>query len=178
MSGLYLLAIAVAWLAVALAVAYASTLPIKAASLRALVALILVGVLLPLPLIDEFFGKRQFEQLCRDNATIKVDRARAVGKTVYLVPRPATDAEGTWVRIVIQPYVFVDTDAGEAVVSYNELTAVGGRLVQTFGFSEGKVPLLFRGSCAPPNRPGSVQDFEPYGIKYIEPPFTKNGDKK
>ena len=50
---------------------------------------------------------------------------------------------------MIQPWRFVDAQTGETVVSYNRLGAVGGRLVQTFGFSEGKVPLLFNGTCVP-----------------------------
>lgn len=176
MSGLYLLLIGALWLGIAITLVSWLTSRIKNAPLRLLVVLVAVAVLLPLPLIDEFVGKRQFEQLCRDNATIKVDRAKAVGKTVYLSPRPAADVKGAWVRIVIQPYVYVDAATGETVVSYNELTAVGGRLVQTFGFSEGKVPLLFRGSCAPPNRPASDETFEPLGIKHIQKP--KNGEKK
>jgi hypothetical protein len=149
MSGLYLLAIGAAWLVIVLALARALTLRIKTASLRSIVTLLVVGVLLPLPLIDEFLGKRQFEQLCKDNAAIQVDRKTAVGKTVYYVPQPSVEVSGTWVRIVMKPQRFVDATTGEVVVSYNELEAVGGRLVQTFGISEGRVPLTFTGSCGP-----------------------------
>lgn len=149
MSGLYLLAIAAAWLAIVLVLVRVLTSRIKTTGVRAIVAVLAVGLLLPLPLIDEILGKRQFEQLCRDNATIQVDRKTAVGKTVYYVLQPAVDLPGTWVRIVVNPYRYVDAATGEPVVAYNVLTAVGGRLVQAFGFSEGKVPLTFAGSCGP-----------------------------
>ena len=176
MLGLYLLLIGAVWLAITITLAMSLTSRIKSAPLRLLVALVLVAVLLSLPLVDEIVGKHQFEQLCRENATIQVDRAKAVGKTVYLAQRPPVEARGTWVRIVIQPYVFLDAATGEPVVTYNILTAVGGRFIPSL--SEGRMPLLFKGSCAPPNPPGSVQDFESYGIKYIERPTVRNGEKK
>lgn len=178
MSGLYLLVIAALWLALVSALSYVLTSHVKKMTLRAVLALLLIGVLLPLPLVDEFFGKRQFEQLCKDNAAIQVDRNTAVGRTVYFVPQPAVEVPGTWVRIVMKPQRFVDAATGETVVTYNELMADGGRLVQAFGFSEGRVPLTFRSSCVPANRPASVQTFEPLGIKYVEPPAKKNGEQK
>lgn len=149
MSGLYLLLIAVAWLAVVLTLAYASTLRIKTASLRAMAALILASVLLPLPLIDEILGERQFEKLCRENATIQVDRKKAVGKTVYFVPQPPIEIPGAWVRIVVKPQRYVDSTTGTTVISFNTLLAEGGQFVQKFRISEGRVPLMFRGSCGP-----------------------------
>jgi hypothetical protein len=178
MSGLYLLAIAAVWLAFVAALSYALTSRIKAASLRVVVALLVAAVLLPLPLIDEILGRRQFEQLCKDNSTIQVDRKTAVGKTVYYVPQPAAEVPGAWVRIVVKPQRFVDAATGEPVVTYNELMADGGRLVQVFGISEGKVPLTFRSTCVPPNRPASVQTFKPLGINYVEPPSRNNGEQK
>ena len=153
MSVLYLMLIALAWFALLSMLAYRITSRVKDAALRVLVAIVLIAVMLPLPLVDEIVGKRQFEQLCRDNATIKVDRVTAVGKTVYFVPQPRVDAAGTWVRIVVQPSRYVDATTGETVATYNRLVAVGGRLVQMFGFSEGKVPLLFSGTCGPTENP-------------------------
>ena len=148
MSGLYLLFVAAVWLALIVAAAYATTSRIKDSVLRVVVMLPLIGLLLPLPLVDEFVGKRQFERLCKDNSTIQVDRAAAVGKTVYFVPQPAVDVKRTWVRVVLRPHEFVDVVTGESVISYNELMASGGRLSRALGISEGAVPLTFIGNCA------------------------------
>lgn len=140
--------------------------------------MVIFAALLPLPLIDEIVGGRQFEQLCKDNSTIQVDRATAAGKTVYYAPQPSVEIKGTWVRVVLKPQWFVDATTGKTVVSYNELIAVGGRFIQTLGISEGGMPLTFRGTCVPSNRPGSIETFKPFGINYIEPPATKIGEKK
>ena len=162
MSGLYLLLIALIWLALVLLLAYKLTSRIKNTILRAVLALLLIGVLLPLPLVDEFVGERQFEQLCTDNATIQVDRATAVGKTVYFVPQPPSEVEGTWVRIVLLAQRYVDSVTGDAVVSFNTLTAEGGVLVHTFGLSEGRAPLTFTGTCGPRENPRDL--FNSLGI--------------
>ena len=179
MTGLYALFVAAVWFALVAGISYALTSRIKNVPLRFVVALVIFGLLLPLPLADEFAGKRQFEQLCKDNATIQVDRAAAVGKTVYLAKTTDVEIKGTWVRIVMKQWRYVDANTGEPVVSYNTLDALGGRLVQTFGFSEGRVPLTFANYyCAPKDRPASFQAFEALGIKYIEPPILNNGELK
>ncbi len=149
MSGLFLLFLALVWLAFLLLLAYKLTLRIVNPTLRAVTGLLLIGVLLPLPLVDEFMGKRQFEQLCRDNATIQVERAMAVGKTVYFDQQPDVEINNGWIRIVQRPVRYVDSTTGEVVISFSTLTAVGGRLVQLLGTSEGRVPLTFVGSCGP-----------------------------
>lgn len=162
MSGLYLLLLALIWLAFILSLTYKVVSRVKNTILRAVLALLLMGVLLPLPLVDEFVGERQFEQLCRDNATIQVDRATAAGKTVYFVSQPASEVEGPWVRVVLMAQRYVDSVTGDAVVSFNTLTAEGGVLVRTFGLSEGRAPLTFTGTCGPRENPRDL--FNALGI--------------
>lgn len=178
MTGIYLLFVVVVWLAVVIWLTRIITNKLPATWWRNPVGMLVFVVLLPLPLIDEIVGGRQFERLCKENSMIQVDRATAVGKTVYFVPQPDVEIEGTWVRVVLQPKRFVDATTGEVVVSYNELIAVGGWLIRSLGISEGGMPLTFRGTCVPVNRPGSIQTFKPFGINYIEPPITKNGEIK
>lgn len=179
MTGLFALFVAAIWFVLAAGMAYGLASRIKNVPLRLVVAPVIFGMLLPLPLVDEFAGKRQFEQLCKDNATIQVDRAMAVGKTVYLEKTTDVEIRDTWVRIVMKQWRYVDVNTGEPVVSYNTLEALGGRLVQSFGFSEGRVPLTFANYyCGPKDRPASFQAFEALGIKYIEPPNLKNGELK
>lgn len=129
-------------------------------------------VLLILPVIDEIVGGWQFKRLCEANADIQVDKEAAIGKTVYYQSQASIEIKGTWVHIVLQPWRFVDSITGEQIISYNTLLAGGGLFFKNF--SQGGVPLLFNGTCVPKNRPGSVETFKAFGIKYIEPPVNKN----
>lgn len=178
MIGLYLLLVIAAWIGIAVLFSRWLTSRIRFNVARWFATLIAFGVLLPLPLIDEIVGRQQFEQLCKENAEIKIDRATAAGRTVYLDVQQQLDVPGTWVRVVMQPMRFVDVATREPIVSYNELRASGGVLVHLFGFSEARAPLLFRGSCVPRDRPASIDTFKPYGITYVEPPKTSIGQKK
>lgn len=168
MSGLYLLLVATVWLALIVATAYAITSRIRDAISRVVAMLALTGLLLPLPLVDELVGKRQFEQLCKDNSTIHLNRATAVGKTVYFVPQLSVDVKGTWVRVVLRPHKFVDVVTGETVVSYNELMASGGRLSRALGISEGGVPLTFIGGCALDENPRAL--FKSLNVSVLDRP--------
>ena len=130
-----------------------------------------IFVLLALSLVvDELVGEKQFEQLCKENSEVKVNRETAAGKTVYLAQMPDEEIKGTWVGVVLKPWRFVDATTGEVVVSYNTLTARSGWFMRRIGLAEGGMPLLFRGYCAPPNQPASAQTFREFGINYIEPP--------
>ncbi len=176
MTGLLLLGIAVIWLVVALVISIVvfRILPKPKRLWRIPFALILFFVLIPLPLIDEIVGKRQFERLCKDNSTIQVDRAKAAGRTVYLAQTSDVDIKGTWVRIVLQPRRFVDATTGEIVVSFNDLIAVGGRFIQMLGISEGSVPLTFKGWCQPGDRNTLENLFKELKITLIRRPLKKD----
>ncbi|WP_301100280.1 hypothetical protein [Propionivibrio sp.] len=173
MTGIYLLFVALIWLALVVWLSKVSTRKLSGTGWRIPVGLLMAAVLFPLPLIDEIIGGRQFEQLCKENSMIQVDRATAVGKTVYLLQIPDVEIKDTWVRVVLKPWRFVDATTGELVLSYNSLMAAGGRFIRTLGISEGGVPLIFHGSCEPRNSPASAQTFKDFEINYIEPPIKK-----
>ena len=145
----FLLFLAAIWIVVAFWIAWIVTRILPASGWRALVGALLFVVLVPLPLADEIFGKAQFERLCEENATIHVDRARAAGRTVYLADLPDTQAPGTWLRITVTPWHFLDSKSNELVISYNVLWSAGGHFIRALGLTEGGVPLTFRGYCQP-----------------------------
>lgn len=149
MTGIYLLFVAAIWLAFVIWLSKIITQKLPVATWRIPVAMVIVAALLPLPLIDEIVGGRQFKRLCKENSTIQVDRATAVGKTVLYVPQPSVEIKGTWVRVVLQPWSYFDATTGVLVFSYSTLEAAGGRFIQTLGISEGRRPLTFYGSCGP-----------------------------
>jgi hypothetical protein len=149
MTGLFLLAIVGIWFYITIKIIRFITGNLPEIWWRPVVGVGLFVLILPLPLVDEIVGGRQFEQLCKENSTIHVDRVSAAGKTVYLAELPDTQIDGAWVPIRKQPWTFVDVTTGETIISYNIFYATGGRLIRTLGISEGNVPLTFKGSCAP-----------------------------
>ncbi|MBE7418531.1 MAG: hypothetical protein HS128_12440 [Ideonella sp.] len=171
------LLLVLAWAAFSLLFAYNVARFPKRIWLRGLVGLIAFGILMPFPVIDEILAKPQFERLCRENAEIKIDRASAVGRTVYFEAQPHVELPGTWVQVTRRPMRYVDATTGELVLSYNVLEASGGVLVHLLG-APGKVPLLFRYTCMPKDPPAGAQAFKALGINYVEPPKNRRGEKK
>ena len=142
------------------------------------VGLLVFAVLLPLPLTDEIVGGRQFEQLCRENSTIQVDREKARGRTVYYAKTTDIEIEGTWVRVVMQPHRLVDATTGEIVISFNDLIADGGQFIQTLGLSEGGMPLTFKGWCVPGDQHTLENLLKELNIHLIDRPKMNNGAEK
>ncbi|MDK9714642.1 MAG: hypothetical protein OEL86_11200 [Sulfuritalea sp.] len=175
MGGLILFFVIGLWIALIVWLSKVIATRIPSARWRLPVGLLVFAVLVPLPVLDELVGGRQFERLCRENSTILVNRATAVGRTVYLAKTSPLLAKGTWVPVIVQPWRYVDATTGEVVVSYNTLRAKGGRFLKV---SEGHVPLTFTGSCEPTGIPYSIETFKDFGINYIEPPITRNGERK
>ena len=149
MTGIYLLVVVFIWVAFVIWVGKISTEKLPMATWRIPVASLIIAALLPLPLIDEIVGGKQFEKLCKENSTIQVDRTTAAGRTIFLAKTVDVEIKGTWVRIIMQPRKFIDASTGETVVSYNDLIADGGHFISTLGISEGGVPLTFKGWCHP-----------------------------
>lgn len=178
MTGIYLLFVAAIWLALVIWLSKFVARKLPMATWRIPVAAAIFAVLLPLPLVDEIVGGRQFAQLCKENSTIHVDRVTAVGKTVYLAQAPDVEIKGTWVRVVLQPRRFVEATTGETVVSFNDLIAVGGRFIRVLGISEGGMPLTFRGWCHPGDQYALEQLFKELKISVVRRPENKIGEGK
>ena len=178
MTGLFLLLVALIWLAVVIGLSTFVTRKLPMATWRIPSAMVVFVVLLPLPLIDEIVGGWQFERLCQENSAIQIDRVTAVGKTVYLADLPDVDISGTWVHVVLHPRKFVDATTGELVVSFNDLIAVGGRFIQTLGISEGGVPLTFKGWCQPGDQYTLEKILKDLNMTLIRRPTKSNGEAK
>lgn len=118
---------------------------------RQVVKVLLFAVLFPLPLLDEIVGGRQFAKLCEANV-VTVNRDTARGRTIYAEAGSfETLVSGTWVKVWMMPFRYLDATTGEVVVSFNHLRAEGGHLFP--GFDSGPDPLTFRGSCKPSGIP-------------------------
>ena len=173
MSGLFLAFIALIWLWLLAKLVRLFTSGIKDLGHRVVVALISYCVLLPLPLIDELLGKRQFERLCKENSTVQIDRA-AVGKTIYLVRSDSIQLKGNWLPIRLQEWRHVDVVTGETLVAYNTLDVSGGFFIRAIPLYEVRVPITFSEPyCSPKDRPATKEAFAALGINYIERPAGK-----
>lgn len=174
MSGLFLLFIAIVWLIIVLLITVFVAKRMSKTVWQLLVSLVLFLTLLPLPLMDEIMGKRQFEQLCHENSVIHVDRKTAIGRTVYLKNVPNENIPSIWMSIRKERWQFVDVNNDELVLSYNILHATRN----WFRLSESGYPFTFEGYCEPKSPPATVKAFAEYGITYVEPPTTKAGEIK
>ena len=172
MMGLFAVFLSLAWVAIVFAVVILVTLMLPKRWWRTLIRVVLVLVLIPIPLVDEYFGKAQFENMCKEKARVHM-APNAAGKTVYLQEPQRADVPGTWVPISTTAWRFVDAATGEVIVSYDIVQALGGRF--TRGLSEGGAPYSFTGYCAPKGAPRTEQAFQKLGIKYVEPPKKRTG---
>ncbi|RZU02312.1 hypothetical protein [Rivibacter subsaxonicus] len=160
MSGLFLLVVLIGWAVVAFLLARWATQLFKSPGVRVLVGVVAFPVLLLLPLVDEIIGMWQFDALCKKYAVQEIDEPHAKNRKVRYVRRGVDRyADGTLVRIRIDPIVYRDAETDQILVSYHTLEAKGGWLIRTLGISETGSPLLFNAGCAPPDQDGFKQNF-------------------
>lgn len=165
MTGLLLLFVAGIWFVLALIMTVFIVSKIPAKAWRGWISIPLFLLLLPMPVMDEIIGGRQFEQLCKNNSTIQVDRKTAVGRTVYLKDVPDEIIKDKWMPMRLERWRFVDATTGELVMSYNILHATRSWLRLT----ESGYPFTFDGYCSPNLGHSFIDKFAEYGITYIRP---------
>lgn len=165
MMGFFVQFLAILWLAIVCAIAVAGTLMLPKKWWRTVTRIVLVLVLIPVPLVDEYFGKKQFEELCKENAKIQI-APNSAGRTVYLQEPQRVHIPETWVPVISTQWRFIDATTGQVVVSYNTLQASGGRF--TRGLSEGGVPLTFRAYCEPGGTVDPVSLLKQHQITQIQ----------
>lgn len=136
---------------------------------RQVVKVLLFALLLPLPLIDEIVGGRQFAKLCEANV-VRINKDTARGRTVYLERSNGQIAvAGTWLKIWQLPFRYVDASTGDMVASFDHFRAEGGHLFP--GFDSGPDPLTFKGECHQLIAFDSIS--KEIGLKEIERPQGK-----
>lgn len=160
MSGILLIAVAIAWLTAVLAVTRWVIRRVDSLAMKWVSFLALFPVLLLLPVADEVIGKQQFDCLCEKYAVQVIDEQNALNSRVESVGgRDDWYAVGTVIRIRIQPWIYQDIMTRKILVSYHTLHAEGGWLIRSLGISETTSPLLFNRSCAPPDERAFLEKF-------------------
>lgn len=160
MTGLLLIGVAIAWIAVAVFIAKWAVRLIKPPIAKGAIAVSIFSVLLVAPLGDEIVGKYQFEALCRKYAVLTIDEQHAMNRSV-VSEHPSGDnyAKNTAVRIRVVPFIYRDVETKNVIISFHWLTAEGGWLIRTLGISETNAPLTFNSGCAPEDAFGFKKKF-------------------
>lgn len=178
MTGIYLLFAAAIWVVFVIWLSKIVTGKLSKATWRIPIAVVIFAALLPLPLIDDIVGGKQFLELCKQYDAVQVDRERARGRTVYLLDQPDRWIEGLAVPIRSQKWTFVDVATHETVIEWHELYALGGYLIRSLKISEGNVPLTFKGSCAPGGGVNSIQLLKKLGVIQVQRSTIDKAEKK
>jgi hypothetical protein len=174
MTGLLLIFIIAAWLLLVYGLVRLVTARLPARPWRAPLRMALYAALLPLPVIDEVVGVRQFLGVCRENSTVTVDPAKAAGRTVFLA-QGASPVAGTWIPVTLTHWRYYDVTTRELVVSYNTVRVSGGRLITLFPLWDGGAPFILSRTYCQPERLGSGPNalLKQLGIGQVEPPRSK-----
>jgi hypothetical protein len=160
MTGALLFIVAIAWVAAAIFAGVFIGRRLPNGIWRPVVAVAVALVLLAAPLADEIVGMQQFRKLCEIHAVQHID-SNAKGRRVALAPRAGdTYAEGTAIKIRIDPWIYRDVGDGRVLISYSTLRAEGGWLVRLLGISETNSPLLFNPSCRPTDERGFISKYD------------------
>lgn len=160
MTGILLIAVAIAWLIAVLAATRWVVRRVNSPAMKVVSCLVLFPVLLVLPVADELVGKQQFDSLCKKYAVQVIDEKHAMNRRVSFERRNSDEfAKGTAVRIRIDPYIYRDVETKNVLIRFHILTAQGGWLIRTLGISETTSPLLFRSGCAPQDAFGFQKEF-------------------
>ncbi len=106
-----------------------------------------LGVLLPLPLIDELLAKPQFDALCRDQAAIHFTVEPAAQRLVHASELPPESVEGLLVPVSRRKHVYIDEETHQALASFSTFQAHAGKLARLVARDD--APLTFTGVCGP-----------------------------
>jgi hypothetical protein len=160
MTGIILIVVVLVWVIAAIAMGIMFTSKFKPVWFRGLAALLLIAILIPLPVVDEIIGERQFKALCDKYAVQIIDEKNAQNRKVLSVGLGKDwYATNTILKIRIQPWIYQDVETGKALVSYHTVEPEGGWLIRSLGISETKSPLLIPRVCYPPDERVFIKKF-------------------
>lgn len=168
MSGLFLLLVVFAWLAAVVLLTHwiMKRVSFKPKVVRAVMALLIFILLLPLPVVDEIIGGYQYRTLCREKAVLRIDAEKAKGRTVRVVIDPSNEIlQGTAIMIYHSHLSFRDVNTSEEIASYNRYVAKGGWFIRMLGISGNNAPLTIGLPGCSPENSGTFP--KQYGLKLI-----------
>ncbi len=91
---------------------------------------VIFPVLLVAPVVDEIIGMRQFEQLCKERAVVRVSPEAAQVTSAKISTSPVVNLAGYWIEIQSQTVVYLNAETGRPFYSYESLITKGGRVAR------------------------------------------------
>lgn len=147
MTGLFLLLLIGAWIAILLLIVFRVIKYVKPKVLAVIVSAVFSVFFMCLPVYDEIIGGHQFRELCISGTVLKIDEENAKNRKVFLRDSLDKDLDGYLVPIRFHDWDYLDVDTKESVLSWKTFTAKGGWLMRLLGISENSSPLIFNGNC-------------------------------
>jgi len=157
MTGIFLLIVVGLWIWACVAITHLVLRRIDARWWRWPLALVVFGLLLVVPVIDEIIGGFQFRSLCEKGAVLTIDAEKTSGKTVRVVIEPSNEVvAGQALRTLRSHYSYQAVGNGEEVASYDTYAVNGGWFIRALGISESSSPLLIGAPYCGPPKEGSM----------------------
>ena len=168
MTGLFLIALAIAWLAVAVAITRWTTRRFRSTALKLVSSLLVFPVLLVAPLTDELIGAHQFETLCKKDGRpepVALEKARGLALLVNLGQfQPVAD---TILETQAAMYTYSDVQSEKPILRFHTYRTKGGWLIRALGFSETNAPLTFSADCTATHGESLQDSLDRYQIKPV-----------
>ncbi len=111
-----------------------------------LVQALMLGVVLPLPVLDELVAQSQWASLCRDSLAVQV-QVGAPAQVVHHRIVPPAPVLGLMVPVQRYEHRYTDAATRQVLVSFFTYQAQGGKLARMVGRPD--APLTFPGRCGP-----------------------------
>jgi hypothetical protein len=147
MAGVILIVSLIVVLLICLAVSVAAGNLVTKPPWNTAVKLVVFGVLISAPFVDEALGKHQFESLCRANGVEGADLSKAKGRRVKVEYSGRVTAEGTVLPTQQSDVTYRDADTGEVLIHHKDYYSKGGWLMRYTWIGMGSDnPMLFSGN--------------------------------
>lgn len=129
MGGLVFILLAGVWLAVALmlSINIPKWLGMKP-FLGWVLCMLLLPVLLVAPFVDDIVGMRQFEQLCKERAVVRISPEASQVKRAQRLDSVTMELPGRWIKIESQSGGYVDLDTKKPFMTFEAFHTKGGRI--------------------------------------------------
>lgn len=171
MSGLFLIGVVLLWFVTVISIALILASKLKPFWIKPFVAVLVMAVLVPLPVVDEIIGKHQLKALCEKNGPKEIEFARLKNSILIVRPDSHFTVNDQILPTMGRKTIFIDKTSSKKVISFTDYDIEGGVLIHVLGISETSSPLTFSGGCF--NEPFQSW-LDRYQIKLV---FEHSGEK-
>lgn len=177
MSGLLLMGVIAAWVAIVVFLAIRLARLFKPGAVRIIVVAMATAVLLALPVADELVSAPQFHKLCEEGTKLKFDPEKIRGRTIFLAENLQPRFTVGLLHGYVIPWDYLDATTKEKLITSNSYHLYGGLLIRALGISETNAPLTLRSYCASQVMVWKKEFLSRYDLKYVDRNVSKGAAK-